>query len=74
MTKTSFIKKGERLKDLLGLVHSNVCGHMSISVKDGSRYFVTLTDDFSRYGYVYLMRHKSESFEKFKEFKAKVEN
>jgi transposase InsO family protein len=36
--------------------------------------FVTFTDDLSRYGYVYLMRHKSESFDKFKEFKAEVEN
>jgi transposase InsO family protein len=39
-----------------------------------AQYFVTFTDDFSRYGYVYLMRHKSESFDKFKEFKAEVEN
>ena len=31
-------------------------------------------DDYSRYGYVYLMRQKSEAFEKFKEFRAKVEN
>jgi transposase InsO family protein len=36
--------------------------------------FVRFTDDFNRYGYVYLMRHKSESFDKFKEFKAEVEN
>jgi hypothetical protein len=32
------------------------------------------TDDYSRYGYVYLMRHKSESIEKFKEFRTEVEN
>ena len=28
----------------------------------------------SRYGYVYLMRRKSEAFEKFKEFRVEVEN
>jgi GAG-pre-integrase domain/Integrase core domain len=67
-------EKSDRSKDLLGLMHSDVCGPMSISARDGSRYFVTFTDDFSRYDYVYLMRHKSESFEKFKEFKAEVEN
>ena len=27
-----------------------------------------------RYGYVYLMKHKSETFEKFKEFKNEVQN
>jgi hypothetical protein len=74
MTKAPFTKKSERSKDLLGLVHSDVCGPMSIRARDGSRYFVTFIDDFSRYGYVYLMRHKSESFEKFKKFKAKIKN
>jgi transposase InsO family protein len=59
---------------LLGLVHSDVCGPMSISARDGSRYFITFTDNFSRYGYVYLMRHNSKSFENFKEFKTEVEN
>ncbi|KAK8985023.1 hypothetical protein V6N11_082642 [Hibiscus sabdariffa] len=28
----------------------------------------------SRYGYTYLMRHKSEALEKFKEFKNEVQN
>ena len=35
---------------------------------------MTLTDDLSRYGYIYLMKHKSETFEKFKEFQSEVEN
>jgi hypothetical protein len=47
---------------------------MSISTRGGYRYFLTFTDDFSRYGYVYLMKHKSETFEKFKEFHNEVEN
>ena len=37
-------------------------------------YFITFTNDFSRYGFVYLMKHKSESFKKFKEFKNEVQN
>jgi hypothetical protein len=40
----------------------------------GFQYFITFTDDFSRYGYIYLMRYKSESFEKFKEFQNEVQN
>ncbi|KAL4282937.1 hypothetical protein GQ457_16G017700 [Hibiscus cannabinus] len=36
--------------------------------------FITFTDDFSRYGYIYLMQHKSEALEKFKEFKNEVHN
>ena len=42
--------------------------------RHGERYFVTFTDDFSRYGYVYLMKHKHETFEKFKEYQNEVEN
>ena len=42
--------------------------------RGGYQYFITFTDDFSRYGYIYLMRHKSESFEKFKLFKNEVQN
>ena len=37
-------------------------------------YFITFTDDLSRYGYVYLIMYKYETFEKFKEFKVEVEN
>ena len=37
-------------------------------------YFITFTNDFSRYGYMYLMKYKSEAFKKFKEYKNEVEN
>ncbi len=36
-------------------------------------YFITFTDDKSRYGYLYLAKYKHESFKKFKDFKSKVE-
>ena len=36
--------------------------------------FLTFTDDLRIYGYIYLMKHKSEIFEKFKEFQSEVEN
>ncbi|KAL4334613.1 hypothetical protein GQ457_07G009640 [Hibiscus cannabinus] len=42
--------------------------------RGGYQYFITFIDDFSRYGYIYLMRHKSEALEKFKEFKNEVQN
>ena len=47
---------------------------MSTHAKRDYEYFITFTDDYSIYGYVYLMRRKSEAFEKFKEFRAEVEN
>jgi hypothetical protein len=68
MTKALFTGQSERASDLLGLVHTDVCGPMSSIARGGFQYFITFIDDFSRYGYIYLMRHKSKSFEKFKEF------
>ncbi|KAK8533113.1 hypothetical protein V6N12_076394 [Hibiscus sabdariffa] len=74
MTKAPFSGKGERASDLLGLIHSDVCGPMNTQARGGFQYFITFTDDFSRYGYIYLMRHKSEALERFKEFKNEVQN
>nr|GEU55204.1 retrotransposon protein, putative, Ty1-copia subclass [Tanacetum cinerariifolium] len=42
--------------------------------RQGASYFITFTDDYSRYGYVYLLKHKHKVFETFKVFKNKVEN
>ncbi|GKA12293.1 retrotransposon protein, putative, ty1-copia subclass [Tanacetum coccineum] len=64
----------ERAKDLLGLIHTDVCGPFKIMSRQGVSYFVTFTDDFSRYGYVYLLKHKHEVFETFKVFQKEVEN
>ena len=74
MTKSPFTKTSERASDLLGLIHSDICGPLSVQARGGYSYFVTFTDDLSRYGYVYLMRHKSETFEKFREFQNEVQN
>jgi len=68
MTKVPFTGFPERASNLLELVNADVCGPMSTTASGGFQYFVTFTDDFSRYGYVYLMKHKYETFEKFKEF------
>ena len=66
MTKSPFKKKSKRASGILGLIHTNVCGPMNISARRGYYYFITFTNGLSRYGYVYLMKHKSESFEIFK--------
>ena len=74
MTKAPFSGSSERAKDLLGIVHIDVCGPFRTIARDGARFFITFTDDFSRYGYVYLMKHKHEAFEMFKLFQSEVEN
>ena len=73
MTKTPFSETMERATNLLEIIHTDVCGPMSVDAR-GRYHFLTFTDDLSRYEYIYLMKHKSETFEKFKEFQSEVEN
>ena len=74
MTKAPFTCHSERVDDLLGFVYNDVCGLISSIARGGYQYFITFTDDYSRYGYLYMMKHKDESFDKFKTFKNEVQN
>ncbi|MEX5618421.1 hypothetical protein ABFV55_27480, partial [Pseudomonas syringae] len=62
MTKKTFTTKGYR--EVLELVHSDLCGSINIHARGGFEYFITFIDDYSRNEYTYLMRQKSECFEK----------
>ena len=73
MTKTPFSGTMERATDLLEIIHTDVCDPMSVKARGVNRYFLTFTDDLSRYGYIYLMKHKSEIVERSKEFQSEVE-
>ena len=67
-------KGSSRATELLQLIHTDTCGPFPTATRNGHRYFITFTDDYSRYGYIYLIRDKSESLDTFKIFKAEVEN
>ncbi|GKD73162.1 retrotransposon protein, putative, ty1-copia subclass [Tanacetum coccineum] len=74
MTRKSFPRRPERVIDLLGVIHTDVCRPLRNVSRQGASYFITFIDDYSRYGYVYLLKHKHEVFEMFKVFKNEVEN
>ncbi|KAK2976358.1 hypothetical protein RJ640_014189 [Escallonia rubra] len=66
--------KAVRVTQPLELVHSDIYGPMSVKARHGASYFLTLIDDYTRYGYVYLISHCYEALEYFKRFVAEVEN
>ena len=69
------IKKGAiRSTGVLELIHTDICGPFSVKSVDGFDSFITFTDDYSRYGYIYPIKERSEALDKFKVFKAEVEN
>ena len=62
--------KSWRGKQLLELVHSDICGPINPISNGRKRYFITFIDDFSRKTWVYFLQGKSEAFSVFKSFKA----
>ena len=48
MTKTPFTGFPERALDLLELIHIDVCGPISTTVRGEFQYFITFTDDLCR--------------------------
>ncbi|GKB56859.1 retrotransposon protein, putative, ty1-copia subclass [Tanacetum coccineum] len=51
MARKPFTHASERANDLLRIIHSDVCGPFRTTSREGANYYVTFTDDFSRYGY-----------------------
>ena len=57
MTKSPFTGTCERGEGLLDLIHTDVCGPFRSTTRDVNCFYVTFTDDYSRYGYIYLIKH-----------------
>ena len=64
-TKKSFNSNESRPKDILELIHSDICGPMSVESITGSSYFVTFIDDYSKKTWIYLLKTKAEVFSRF---------
>lgn len=56
------------------LVHTDLCRPTRTASMQGERYFMLLIDDYSCMTWVAFLKEKLEALEKFKAFKALVEN
>ncbi|KAH9291902.1 hypothetical protein KI387_042909 [Taxus chinensis] len=73
-TRVKFPMNATRSEGILHLIHSDVFGPVKVPSLGKSMFYVSFIDDFSRNTWVYFIQNKSEVFNKFKEFKALVEN
>ena len=74
-SKAPFPKSSDtKSTQTLELIHSDVCGPMSVESIGGSRYVMLIIDDYSRCIVAHILKHKSDAFGKFKEFATLVEN
>ena len=72
MHARSFPSTGTVTTQLLELVHADLV-EMPVRTAQGFRYFVGFHDDASSFHRVYLLRHKSNAFDAFMEYKAWAE-
>ncbi|KAG7564986.1 Integrase catalytic core [Arabidopsis suecica] len=60
-TKHIVKKPATRSTQLLELIHTDICGPFDAPSWSGEKYFITFIDDYSRYGFTYLLHEKSKS-------------
>jgi len=65
---------GNRAKEVLELIHSDLCGPLQVKFVGGAKYFLTFINDFSRKVNIYILKSKDEILNHFKSFKNLVEN
>ena len=66
--------KGIRGEKPLQLIHSDICGPIKVRAKHGALYFITFIDNYSHFGHVYLISHKSEALDCFRLYLNMVES
>jgi hypothetical protein len=52
-------KDAKRSTRILQIIHTNICGPFPVKSMDGYDSFITFTDDYSRYGYIYLIKDRT---------------
>lgn len=52
----------------LQLIHSDICGPMNLRLRHRAFYFVTFIDNYTQFGYLYLIFLKSEVLECFRRY------
>ncbi|EOY19734.1 Copia-like retrotransposable element, putative [Theobroma cacao] len=74
-SKKPFPKQAKwRATQKLQLVHTDIGGPMMTASLSGNKFYLLFIDEFSRYCWVYFLKHKAEAFNNFLKFKAFVEN
>jgi GAG-pre-integrase domain len=66
-------KSATRSSQLLEIIYTDICGLFDVTSFNKEKYFITFIDDYSRYGFVYLLNEKSQSVNALKVFINEIE-
>jgi hypothetical protein len=71
--RVKFTRSKHQSQGILDYAHVDLWGPARTQSLGGAMYFLSLVDDFSRRVWVYDLKNKYETFERFEEWKAMVE-
>jgi hypothetical protein len=72
--RNKFPKVIDRTNGTLDYIHADCWGPSHVESLGGHRYFLSLIDDYSRMTSIFVMKHKSDAFKNFKQWKTLLEN
>jgi transposase InsO family protein len=61
------------ITNVLELIHTDIYGSFPTTTRNGHVYFISFIDDYSRYGYIYLIKENAQVLDTFKSFMSEVE-
>ena len=73
-TKNPYPNNENKENGILDIIHSYICGPMQTTSLSGHVYYASFINDYSHKTWIYFLKKKDEVFERFKQFKALVEN
>ena len=65
--------EGTRAKNVLELIHTDICGPINVHSYGKARYFATFIDDKTRYIEVVFLKSRSDILTEFKKYQLRVE-
>ena len=72
--KVQFETSPHNIVGILDYFHYDILGLVKVISKDGSQYYMSFIDDYSRKVWVYFLKSKFDAFAKFKKCSIEVEN
>ena len=66
-------RRREKISEILGVVHTDICGPMEIPSLHGERYFITFTDETTGRVSIDLLHSKDQALASFQSYQARAE-
>ena len=73
MTRSSSKRKTYTSKEILEIVHTDLCGPIDVQSYKGDKYIMLFVDDYSRMMTIMFLKHKFDAFQMFKWYLGRVE-